>query len=309
VRCLLGALAMVVCTSTAAAEPTAAERETARTLLLSGREKKKNGQNKEALADFERAHAIMHVPTTGLDLGKTQESMGLLVEARATFLESARFPPQANEPTAFKRAREEAKSRADAITPRLATLTVKVPDGAKVKLDESEMSVASVGVPLKVNPGKHQIVASTSSDEKRSIIELAEGESRSIELEVAGAVAPPPTTPKPPATTTTKTSTLVWMGGGVALVGVGVGAVTGIMAFSTKSDVSSRCTGGTECKSEENVNIDRGMLYGNISTVSFIVAGVGVGVLVYGLLNPTKVEQTASRPRWIATPFGVAGTF
>ena len=180
-----------------------------------------------------------------------------------------------------------------------------------MKLDESEMSAASIGVPLKVNPGKHQIVASTSSDEKRTVVELAEGESKSIELEVAGAVAPPPSTkPKPPTSTSeTKTSTLVWIGGAIALVGVGAGAATGVLAFSTKSDVSSRCTGGTQCNAEEDPNISRGMLYGNISTVSFIVASVGVGVLVYGLLNPSKVEQTASRPRWIATPFGVAGTF
>lgn len=315
---LAGALAIVFCTSVAVAEPTAAERETARTLLLSGREKKKNGQNKEALADFEKAHAIMHVPTTGLDLGKTQESMGLLVEARATFLESARFPPQSNEPVAFKRAREEAKSRADAITPRLATLTVNVPSGAKVKLDESDMSAASIGVPLKVNPGKHQIVASTSSDEKRTSVELGEGESKAIELEVTGAVAPPPTPKpppggtKPPASATT-TSTLVYVGGAVALVGIGVGSVTGVLAFSTKSDIVSRCVSGsggtTECKDEETNNISRGMLYGNISTVSFIVAAAGVGVLVYGLLNPSKVETASSRPRWIATPFGVAGTF
>ncbi|MBX3231947.1 MAG: hypothetical protein KIT84_12275 [Labilithrix sp.] len=307
-RCLLGALAILVVTSAAAAEPTAAERETARTLLLSGREKKKNGQHKEALADFEKAHAIMHVPTTGLDLGKTQESLGLLVEARATFLESARFPPQANEPTAFKRAREEAKSRADAITPRLATLTVTVPAGAKVKLDDSEMSDASVGVPLKVNPGKHQIVASTSSDEKRASVDLAEGETKAIELDVAGAAeAPPPPPPKPKATTTT-TSTLVWIGGGVAAAGVVAGSITGIMAFSAKSDVSTRCE-NNRCPPSEDAKIDQGMLYGNISTVSFIVAGVGAGILVYGLLNPAKVEQAASRPTFYASPFGVAGTF
>lgn len=309
-RSLFGALALLLATSVAAAEPTAAERETARTLLLSGREKKKNGQHKEALADFEKAHAIMHVPTTGLDLGKTQESMGLLVEARATFLESARFPPQPNEPTAFKRARDEAKGRADAITPRLATLTVTVPAGAKVKLDESEVSAASVGVPLKVNPGKHQIVASTSTDEKRTVVDLGEGETKSIELEVAGAVAapsPPPPKEKRPATTT-KTSTLVWIGGGVAAAGVVAGSVTGIMAFSAKSDVSTRCE-NNRCPATEDANIEQGMLYGNISTVSFIVAGIGAGILVYGLLNPAKVEQTAARPRFIATPFGVAGTF
>src|SRR5262245_48380446 len=66
-------------------EPSAAERETARALLISGRDKRKSGKLAEALQDFERAHAIMHVPTTGLDLGKLQEQLGKLVEAHDTY--------------------------------------------------------------------------------------------------------------------------------------------------------------------------------------------------------------------------------
>ena len=130
------ALALLLATPTAAAEPSAGEREAARTLLLAGREKRRHGQNKEALADFEKAHAIMHVPTTGLDLGRTQEALGLLVEARSSYLESARFPVQANEPTSFKRAREEAKTRADALGARLATLTVTAPGAEQARIDE-----------------------------------------------------------------------------------------------------------------------------------------------------------------------------
>ena len=78
------ALALALVSPIAFAEPTAAERETARTLLLSGRDKKKAGKLKDALNDFERANGIMHVPTTALDLGKAQEALGLLVEARAS---------------------------------------------------------------------------------------------------------------------------------------------------------------------------------------------------------------------------------
>ena len=307
---------IVALSGTAYAEPTAAEKETARTLLLSGREKRKNGQNKEALADFEKAHAIMHVPTTGLDLGKTQETLGLLVEARQTYLEASRYPRQPNESPAFERARQDAKKLADAISPRLATLTVSVPKDAKVKLDESEISASSIGVPLKVNPGKHQIIATLGTDEKRSAVELAEGESKSIELELEGApVAPPP----PPHDdkdkvkgAETKTNTLVWVGGGIAAAGIAVGTVTGIMAFSIKSDAEARCENGTTCREEvEGLwdDLDRGVLMGNISTGAFIVAGVGAAVAIYGLLNPTKVEATSGKIRVLPTPFGLAGTF
>ena len=132
------ALGLVLTTRSASAEPTAPERETARTLLLSGREKRKNGQLMGALEDFEKAHAIMRVPTTGLDLGKAQQELGMLVEARATFLEAVRYPAQASESRAFKRARKEAKQLADEIAPKLGTLTIAVPNEAQVKLDDAE---------------------------------------------------------------------------------------------------------------------------------------------------------------------------
>ena len=307
-------------TGTAMAEPTAAEKETARTLLLSGREKRKAGQNKEALADFEKAHAIMHVPTTGLDLGKTQEALGLLVEARQTYLEASRVPKQANEAAAFENARREAKKLADGISPRLATLTVTVPKDAKVKIDEDEISGSSIGVPLKVNPGKHQIVGSLGSDEKRTTVDLGEGESKSIELELAGGAASPSGdkdhVKDKGQKGETKPNTLVWVGGGIAAVGVAVGAVTGVMAFSIKSDVDSRCDAQHRCPQESPHlwdDIDRGVLMGNIATGAFIVAAIGGGILVYGLLNPQRAEPasagSAPKIRVLPSPFGLSGTF
>ena len=64
---------------TAHAEPSAADRQTARTLLIKGRNKLKAGDAEGALADFRAAHAIMHVPPTGLDLARAQVALGQLV--------------------------------------------------------------------------------------------------------------------------------------------------------------------------------------------------------------------------------------
>ena len=312
----------------AAAEPTPPEREAARTLLLSGREKRKRGQLEEALADFEKAHAIMRVPTTGLDLGKAQQALGLLVEARTTFLEAARYPVKSNESRAFKRARKEAKQLADEIAPKLATLTVSAPSGAQVKIDGAEISSSSIDVPLKVNPGKHEIVASLDGDEKRESVELVEGEVKTVDLPLVARPADPEKAARRresgrakgkdrPAKTDrsgTTTNPLVWIGGGTAAAGVAVGTVTGLMAFGVYGDVSARCTGGVQCPPDTHADIDRGTNLGTISTIAFVVGGIGAGVLVYGLLNPkveSKVDASAgaTNPRWIASPFGVAGTF
>jgi hypothetical protein len=322
------ALGLVVAASSAAAEPTPPEREAARTLLLSGREKRKNGQLNDALADFEKAHAIMRVPTTGLDLGKAQMELGLLVEARATLLEAARHPVRANESRAFKRARKEAKQLADEIAPKLATLTVSAPSGAQVKIDDAEISASSIDVPLKVNPGRHEIVASLNGDEKRQSVDVLAGEVKTVELAFAGATAASPSTKTASSTKTvtspgadpqedtqTSTSPLVWAGAGTAGVGAVVGTVTGLMAFGVHDSVAARCERGVRCPSPTHADIDRGQTLGTVSTIAFVVAGIGAGILVYGLLNP-KVEPKADpaskaprRPQWIATPFGVAGTF
>ena len=324
------ALGLVLGASAAAAEPSLPEREAARTLLLSGREKRKQGQLGEALADFEKAHAIMRVPTTGLDLGKAQQELGLLVEARTSFLEAARHPVKRNESRAFKRARKEAKQLAEEIVPRLVTLTVSVPSGAQVTIDGAEISASSINVPLKVNPGRHEIVGTLDGDEKREWIEVAEGEVKTIELPLVPKAADPekpskkkkgssrakrePDAGAKASGSKTTTSPLVWIGGGTAATGLVVGTVTGLMAFSVHGEVTTRCTGGIRCPPETHAEIDRGTTLGTVSTVAFVVAGIGAGVLVYGLLNP-KVEAKADssavapKPRWVATPLGVAGTF
>lgn len=322
-RSALVALALVLAAPSALAEPTPAERETARTLLLSGRDKKKAGKLKEALADFERANGIMHVPTTALDLGKAQEAMGLLIEARASFLEAARFPATADASAAFRKASKEAKSLAESITPRLSTLTVNVTttSSAKVRIDDAEINSSNIGAPLKLNPGKHDVVAVTSTDEKRQSVDLAEGESKTVSLAPAVETEKMPDGPddKPPPVgdpktekTEKKTSTLVWVGGAIGVVGIGVGAITGLMSLSVRNDlITNQCTNGKDCPRSSFADLDKGQLYGNISTAGFIVGGAGVALMVYGLLTPSRVPvtQPTASVSWWPTPTGLAGTF
>lgn len=314
------ALALALVSPIAFAEPTAAERETARTLLLSGRDKKKAGKLKDALNDFERANGIMHVPTTALDLGKAQEALGLLVEARASFLEAARFPTTSDESRAFKKASLEGKQLADAITPRLASLTVNAPASAKVKVDDAELSASSIGTVLKLNPGKHEVVATIGSDEKRQSVELEEGEQRSVSLAPAETDRVPDTTEDKPADvrpskTVKQTSPLVWAGGAVAVVGIGVGAITGLLTIQHRNTVLPLCVlatnGTTQCPPSTFNDIDSGHTLGTVSTVSFVIGGIGAAMLVYGLLTPTQVPAStpAASVSVRVTPFGLAGTF
>src|SRR5262245_1107365 len=89
---LVCAAALLSPAAALAAEPSAADRETARTLVIDGRKKFGAGDYEGARKAFQAAHEIMGVPTTALDLAKALEKLGKLVEARTVALEVARMP-------------------------------------------------------------------------------------------------------------------------------------------------------------------------------------------------------------------------
>src|SRR4051794_38028802 len=76
----------------AQADPTPAEKETARALLDEGDREVEKKHYEAALKAFLAADAIMNVPTTGIELAKTQVLLGQLVEARDSALRVTRLP-------------------------------------------------------------------------------------------------------------------------------------------------------------------------------------------------------------------------
>src|SRR4051794_22145874 len=68
----------------ASAEPTASGKETARGLMTEARDLRDKNDLRGALSRFQAADAIMRVPTTGLEVARTEAALGLLVEARDT---------------------------------------------------------------------------------------------------------------------------------------------------------------------------------------------------------------------------------
>src|SRR5262249_29380095 len=118
-------LALSISSTALAAEPTAADKETARKFMAEAREKRAANDHKGALQAFQAADAIMHVPTTGLEVARTHAALGQLVEARENALRVARSTPEPDEPAPFKRAREEATQLVDDLGKRIPTITVK----------------------------------------------------------------------------------------------------------------------------------------------------------------------------------------
>jgi hypothetical protein len=157
-----GVLAAVLASRAALAQPSAADRETARTLMKQGDERFAAKDYAAALSAYQKAHAIMQVPTTGLAVAKAQIERKQLVEARDTLVQVARLPREAREPAPIAQAREEAAAIARELAAKIPSVIITVDgpsDGVDVLVDGEVIPPAVIGAPRKVNPGSHVITA------------------------------------------------------------------------------------------------------------------------------------------------------
>ncbi len=236
---------------------------------------------------------------TLINLADCEEKTGMLADALGHWIE-ARERAQAEGNAAIV---EEAERRAKNIEPKLARLSItlsdKVPANAEVVRDGVVLGPVSIGVSLPVNPGKHTIVVRAKGHEDRTTeIDVTDGERKDIVVEAGpskpAVAAVSEETPERTTTSRGGTSPLVYAGFGTAIVGVGVGAVTGILALGKANDVADACPGGN-CRSTSDLDaVDSGRTLGTVSTVAFIVGGVGAVVGIYGLVAGGKSGDSGS---------------
>ena len=314
-----------------AAEPTASDRDTARTLVIDGRAKFAAKDYQGAYKAFKAAHEIMGVPTTGLDLAKAEEKLGLLVEARTTALDVTRMAPKPREPDAYTRARPAAAELAEKLAVRIPTLVIAVNGPAAgtaldIKLDSLAIPVSTLGLPRKVNPGTHTVTATASgyATEERKVT-LGEGETLPLEITLAPVAKRPlsserrpaaPATPTPSAEDTKNGGVPLWAWGagaaGLAAIGVGVGfavdyaSVRGTVGSDCPGDVCDPRVHTTESMGELRTrwNRDLGLFVG------FGAAGVlAVGAAIVGITTASpRDEQRAGKPTVGVVPWISAGT-
>ncbi len=296
--------ALALAPSVARADPTAADKETARSLVKEGDRRFDAKDFGAALKAYQGAHAIMGVPTTGIGLGRAQQALGLLVEARDTFLQVARLPALAREPAIFAKVRAEAEQLAEALADRIPTLRAEVlgpPPGVEriVRLDDVALSPAVAGLPWKVNPGVHRVTASAPGyRESTERAEVLEGKSATVRLVLVALPAARVAEVEPPAVAPPSSAAagaegaprprragayLAYGGFGLGVAGIAVGSVTGLMHLSKTSDIRSVCPGNA-CGRDQEEPLQSARTFATISNVAFGVGAVGLGVGVVGLL-------------------------
>jgi hypothetical protein len=300
-----------------AAEPTPADKATARDAYLAGTDLRAKGNHKGALEKFRAAYALLPTPITALEVGRSLVDTGQLIEGNEKLIEAATMPAKPNESADAKKARADAKKLADEVEARIPSIKVQIsgaPDGGSivVSIDGRDVPVDALATPRKVNPGKHTIVAKVEGGEpSETTVTVAEGESRTVKLAVkapdtseraSGAARRHDgerTTPPPPHVEASSTSAWAYIGFTVAGVGLGVGAIQGLRAKKMDDDLANSCPKRVSCSPSDvsNLNTTRTTAYVSLG-VGVVGLGVGVAALVWG----GESKRTGA---WVAPWVGV----
>jgi PEGA domain len=316
-------LSLTLAAGTAAADPSAADRATARTLAQEGQQALDAKKFSVAADKFTRADSLVHAPTLLIGLARAQLGLGKLVEAQESFNRIIREGIAPGSPRSWTKSLDDATKEVDAITTRLpwVTITVLGPTNPEVVIDSTPVPSASLGVKRPVNPGSHTVKASAEGflpAEKTMV--FSEGQSISVGLELEQApvdavspVAALVTTSEAPRSSGNGRKTAGFVALGVGGAGLIVGGVTGFLALGKHSKLADVCPDGFCDPDTQGAALNSYHTMGTIATVGFIVGGVGIATGTILLVTAPKESQSANRATW--SPFigvgsaGVRGSF
>jgi hypothetical protein len=173
----------------------------------------------------------------------------------------------------------------------------------RVSADGQVLTEHLDGKPLNVDPGLHsftfEVAGQPAVSEQLLVKEGDAGRREHVVLgAAAGAVVPagsPPAVVAGPASPSASSPwrTVGWILGGVGVAGLGVGAITGILAMSDKS--SAHCNSSDECESGP-LNSAKSMAH--VSDVGFIAGGAllagGAALVLFGPPRPSAKETGAA---------------
>jgi hypothetical protein len=337
---LLWAALLVMAPAAAVAQPATPSsdaKDNARKLAERGYELFQAGKYAEAIGHFDKAEQLFHAPPHLLFIARSQAKLGKLLAARAAYdaIVAERLASYA--PDAFVLAQQEARIEVAALRTRLPTLELRIrgaaPHTVQVQIDGASVPVARERQRVPVDPGKHTVVARTGAAPPltRSVT-VMESTSTPIELSFDGApstgagpgagVGDAGQAPDEGIPSSLVPPIVAFVVGGL---GLGVGAVTGAMSLSKVADIERTCaedaTGVKRCDPAREPDADTARTLGTVSTVSFVIGGVGVGTGVLLLLlraqddAPAPAQVSRRAPGVTVTPvigtrfLGVQGRF
>jgi len=277
------------------AEPSAADRATARSLAGEGYQALQNKDYATATDRFSRADALVHAPTLMIDWARSLVGLGKLVEAQERYEQIVREGVDAKAPKSWHRALADAGTELAQLKPRLAWITISVSgnEDAHVTIDGAPVPPAAIGVRRAVNPGALQVrVQAKGFLGQKKTVELREGAEDAVAFKLEpdpDAQTPVPVkAPPPPAPVREKPHdpTPMYVAFGVSAAGLVVGAVSGGLFLSKRSDLIGVCDANRNCESSQTDAVKQYNTFGTVSVLGFAVgvAGAGTGLALW-LLN------------------------
>lgn len=219
--------------------------------------------------------------------------------------------------------RKDCLRQVDAVNARIPTIVfgAKDPSGAdvaavSVTMDDEPLADRLDGTPLAIDPGTHSFTFRMEGQApvtKTFVIQEGQQDRREIVTFGTPVVVPVPIVVRAPvATPSTQASAgmgaqmiLALVATGIGVAGIGTGTAFGVVALSRKNAAQSECPG--QCATQDGVNKwNDVMAAGNVSTIGFVVGGVGLAAgVVLWLTAPsfggsTQVGLGPGELRWRA---------
>jgi len=325
-------LAAACAQSAVARAESAEDRESARQLLDRGDERAEKGDLEGALASYQAAHELMHVPTTGLEVARILVKLGKLVEARDVALEVIRMPAVPNERRPFKVARAAAENLARELATQIPSLRLELtPSSASndtsVEIDQRSVPVSALELGYALNPGPHRVHIEASGYQKvERNVTLRPGENQTVRVELVSAPKPKPkpkagpTRPSAPAETSESPRNITpspvapeehsttwpqWVGFSLGGAGLVAGTVAGVLSLKRTRAAKEHCT-GTKCTADARHDLDEAVKFANISNAGFAVAVLGTGIGLAGILLSSGSSQSDGTSLHVTAGPGVA---
>lgn len=258
------------------------------------------GQVGEACEKFAESQRLDPQLGTLLYLADCLEQSGRTASAWSGFRAAAELAQKRGDER-----QQVAEERAAALEQRLSKLRIEPPPGVdlrvvRIERDGVEISSALWGTEVPVDPGEHTVVVSAEGRHswKGQVTIAADGAVTVVEVPALAVEKEPAAAPTPIAKSSAPASVFEGRLPAVAALAVGVGGVAlgsffGLRSLGQKNDADEHCD-GRACRTQRGVELrDDAIASGNVSTIGFVVGGVGLalGTTLWFALGPSESEE------------------
>jgi hypothetical protein len=250
----------------------------------------------DALVKFQELAASTGSPNAKLYVARTLQQLGRTVEAYDEFAATVReAAARVEAEPKYEQTRDAAAAELARLEPKVAHVVIAVTDpGAAltITLNGTSVTEASLGAPMTVLPGKQTIkITRPGSPEEVRELEVAGAQTKTLAIGAAGKAEATITTAPTKATDASGgglglVRTLGIVVGGVGVVGLVTGAVTGAMSDGKFSTLEDEC-GATRCTDPKYADdIDSGKsleLVANVTLIAgAVLAAASVPMIIFG---------------------------